>query len=460
MSPQFTYGSGRSIALDWQAHAPRVDVAHPRGDALSDPTAATRAALQQPLDFPPLTASLAPGDRVAITVEPGTPCAPAIVQGLLQELENAGIDRSNITLVTVDQASADAATAPERGMPASSVTESTQHSGQQDSPSLADSSSSTTQSHAWRQLGIQHVIHRRDDATQLAYLAASDAADPIYLNRALLDADIVIPIGVHRLRDSLGYLGVAGSVYPTFSDLSAFARLRPTDSVYCEQEGKQLRDEASRALWLLGVQFVIQVVPGNGDSCIEILAGQIDAVAREARRCCENVWRAVVTDRVSLAIVGIAGPESDETWDDVARALATVERVATDEAVIVVCVEAARGPRPVPRPAPADAASSPPPRSTSKRSTSKSSTSKSSTKRRTRRTKEYPTLIASLVERLGESHRLYIVSELASDICEEMGLTRIESDADLARLMRGHSQGVLVVGGQFAGFRVEGEETP
>jgi hypothetical protein len=417
MSPQFTYGSGRSIALDWQAHAMRVDVAHPHGEALSDPTAATRAALQQPLDFPPLSASLAPGDRVAITVEPGTPCAPAIVRGLLHELENAGIDRSNITLVTVDQASADAATTPE----------------------------------TWRELGIQHVIHRRDDATQMAYLAASDAADPIYLNRALLDADLVIPIGVHRLRDSLGYLGVAGSVYPTFSDLTAFARLRPTDSAYFEKEGKKLRDEASRALWLLGVQFVIQVVPGIGDACIEILAGQVDAVAREARRCCENVWRAEVTDRVSLAVVGIAGPESDETWDDVARSLAAVERIVADEAVIVVCVEATRGPRPVPRPAPADAtSSSPPTTSTKKRSAKRGS--------RPKRTKEYPTLVASLIERFGESHRLYVVSELDSDICEELGLTRVESEADLARLIRGHSQGVLMVGGQFAGFRVRGEE--
>ena len=61
---------------------------------------------------------------------------------------------------------------------------------------------------------------------RLAYLAASSEGKPIYLDRALADADLVIPIGCLRLDGTLGYFGVGSTVFPTFSDAQNLQRFR------------------------------------------------------------------------------------------------------------------------------------------------------------------------------------------------------------------------------------------
>lgn len=426
MHQQITYGSGREITLDWQDAAARVVNIVPSGEPLSDPEAAMRAALRQPTDFPPLDAAIVPGDRIVVVVEPGLPSQDALILGVIRELIAGGAEPANITVLTVQRGAEEPQDAEERQVDA--PTETTADVPSPDSP----------QASIWLALGVTHVQHRREDAASLAYLAATDDADPIYLNRALLDADFVIPIGLQRLDDSLGYLGLAGGVYPTFGDLAAVARLCPTDAAFWDKHRKKLRQESFSVLWQLGIQLVIQVTPGLGEQVLDVVAGQLDAVAREGRLRCERAWRSELRAPASLVVVGVQGRESEETWDELARALAMAERVATDDAAIVVCVDASRRPRPAPRPIVAEAAKP--------------------TKRGRNRIREFPTLSASLVERLGESHRLYLVADLDSEVCEELGFVRVESADDLSRLTRGHAQCLIVAGGQYAGFRVGGEE--
>ena len=53
-------------------------------------------------------------------------------------------------------------------------------------------------------LEIGHRVHDARDRQSLSYLAAAADGRPIYVYRALHDADLVISIGVFRLADSLG----------------------------------------------------------------------------------------------------------------------------------------------------------------------------------------------------------------------------------------------------------------
>ena len=68
----------------------------------TDPTAATVQALAEPLDFPPLSLSTVPGDRVAIAVDRAVPCAADVVRGVVDALHSAGIEDDAISIVTTD----------------------------------------------------------------------------------------------------------------------------------------------------------------------------------------------------------------------------------------------------------------------------------------------------------------------------------------------------------------------
>ena len=68
---------------------------------------------------------------------------------------------------------------------------------------------------------LQHLtieIHNPDDPHQLSYLAAAHDDTPIYVNRTLCDADMVLPIVGLGLSGQLGYAGIHGSLFRSFTD--------------------------------------------------------------------------------------------------------------------------------------------------------------------------------------------------------------------------------------------------
>ena len=65
---------------------------------------------------------------------------------------------------------------------------------------------------------VQLETHDPTDRDDLGYLAASKEGKPIYVNRVLHDADVVLPISCLRPDSALGYHGVFGGLFPTFSD--------------------------------------------------------------------------------------------------------------------------------------------------------------------------------------------------------------------------------------------------
>src|SRR5690606_29237808 len=60
---------------------------------------------------------------------------------------------------------------------------------------------------------ISVELHDADDPNAVAYVAANEDSDPIYVNRTLVDADVVLPLSCARHQESLDYLG-ANSLFP------------------------------------------------------------------------------------------------------------------------------------------------------------------------------------------------------------------------------------------------------
>ena len=103
---------------------------------------------------------------------------------------------------------------------------------------------------------ITLMTHHPDDRQSLAYLAASESAEPILIHRALHEADVVLPIGCLHADAAAGYFGIHGAVYPLYSDEKTLARFRAPAAI--EARGNQRRhliEEADHVAWLLGVQL-------------------------------------------------------------------------------------------------------------------------------------------------------------------------------------------------------------
>ncbi len=302
------YGASASLKLALNDARLVANCDAPRGLALDNVSQAVERALTEPLGFPPLAQSVVPGDKVVLALAEQVPRVATIIARAMDVLTACGIEARDVTLLrTLSEKHNDA-----EGLLA-------------ELPRQFCSAMVTK-------------VHDPSSRDALSYLAATTDGKPIYVNRAIHDADFVISIGSLRLAESLGYYGINSGVFPAFSDSASIERYRSPRAGGAVQRGR-LRRDAEEVGWLLGSRFTIQVVPGAGEEILHVLAGDQEAVFNEGSRCCEQAWSYQVPRRADLIVATIAGGANSQTWENVARALAAVSETAEPEGDVVICCE-------------------------------------------------------------------------------------------------------------------------
>jgi nickel-dependent lactate racemase len=236
---------------------------------------------------------------VAITVDSATPCVPEIVRGAVESLLEAGVEPQNVSIVTTD-----------------AVTD------QVCRDALAKMESVP-----------QFVIHDANDKINLCLVGMTKRGEPLLINRALFEADIVLPIGCARVNA----VGAYGSVFPRFSDAETLAKYRtPSHHDRPKERASTLRD-VDDAGWRIGVLMTVQVVPGRGETVAQVLAGEPRAVSRRSDELCRQLWSLHSPQKVSLMIATVTGGVRTQTWENVGRALATAEALVDEGGAIAIC---------------------------------------------------------------------------------------------------------------------------
>lgn len=242
------------------------------------------AALEDPADYPPLLRALVPGDRVVVPFDPDLPAADSVLGGLCEVLIRGGIEPGAITLL---------------GRPGSGI------------DGLPD--------------GVAVVAHDPDDKPQLAYLATTSGGRRIYLNRLVVDADVVVPVGLLAYDAFLGYRGPWQALFPGASDAEARRDLLrlgddPAEVPSPDRPNPALV-ESAEVSWLLGSQFQVGIVPG-ATGLARVIAGLDEAVKREGSRAVDDAWRLTVESRAELVVAGVGVDGRPTGLDTLAEALA------------------------------------------------------------------------------------------------------------------------------------------
>lgn len=304
------YGTDSRLNLQLDGETLLAVCDAPRGKPLARVDEAVRDALAEPLGLPPLAQIAVPGDRVVLALDQGVPQAAAIVAQTVESLAASGVRPQDIVLLRT-RAAVDTGAPDPLG-------------------ALSDSMRAC----------VVGRVHDPASRETLSYLATASDAQPIYISRDIHDADMVISIGVLRLADSLGYHGVNSALFPAFSDAASFARYRSPRAAGPSRQD-ELRRQADEVGWLLGLQFTIQVVPAAGGGVLHVVAGELEAVVRQGGRLCDEAWSCSVPGRASLVVTTIEGDATQQTWENVARALAAASLALDDDGDVVVCSELA-----------------------------------------------------------------------------------------------------------------------
>ena len=285
--------TGMRIAVEFQDQVLDFEVADdrlighwsgpPSGPGL-DPGSMALGQFEAPINFPPLSLAVVPGDRVVVPLDPKTPGLAAILGALALALRSADVE--SITVVS---------TAPE--------------------PSKLPE-------------GVAWLVHDPDDKAQIAYLASTTEDRRIYLNRQLTDADIVIPVGTLGYDGTLGYRGPWSAIYPAISNRETLTRYRglAIEGVPDREKPSSSLLESAEVSWLLGCQFQVGVLAGI-DGVSRVVAGLESAVRDEGAKAVDDAWTFRVDERADVVVAGIGAPGRVATYDDLASGLATASRL-------------------------------------------------------------------------------------------------------------------------------------
>jgi hypothetical protein len=321
-------------------------------------------ALQNPLDAASLADMVYPGDCVAISVGPDVPGSEALVETLVELLVTQGVRHADITIL--GGTNLFAAAEPHLAAPV-------ENQGLENQ--------------------VRLVAHRADDQEALAMVGVSRHNFPIYLNKHLVEADVVIPLVLMNRDEGLS---LAGSIYPTWSSVETQERLRG-------HQAEQI-EEAKEAENLVCPFLMIGVIPSPGGAQGEVVAGLRQAVQHQAKQRLKALW--TTAPAAHAAVLATLEAHYDlGLWDRLRHALHNALALAADQAPIVLLL------------APGVAGSRQSRTGGKKRSTEKSR-------------------LMEIIEEATRHRPIFLASDLDTNEVEELGLGAIATSAELRKLLQ------------------------
>ena len=380
----------------------------PQGVPLADPAIAVAAALEQPLEYPPLAQTTTPGDRVVVVLDSGLPQIAQVTAAVVRVLMASAIDPDGITILRSEADGGVGMEDPLRLIPGPAAER------------------------------IRFLTHDPANRRNLAYLAAAEGGEPILLNRLLTDADVVLPVGCMQREHSAGYFGIHTTIYPEYSDKHTQARFRKHDRFTGNGHHRELQHEVNHVAWLLGVNFSVQVVPGAGDGILHVLAGQSDVVRRHCRELYRAAWNRSVAQRANLVVAAIEGAQRQQTWENLGRVLESAAGLVEEDGAIAVCCDLAAAPGPALQ-------------------RLIGAPSREEAVRQIRRDNPRDALPALQLARTLETCRIYLLSRLAPELVEDLEMIPIEGPEELVRLTQRKSSCLILANAVHAMVHVENE---
>jgi nickel-dependent lactate racemase len=279
-----------------------------RAAAIADVADSVARAIETPIEFPPLRQAIVPGDHVVIVLDDAMPNPGAVLSPLIECVADAGVEPRDMVIVQETRR------------------EDGRHRLTPDSLPL----------------GLQLTPHDPADRNNLSYLASTKAGTRVYLNRQVVDADLVVIVGRVDYHPIFGYRGTSSSIFPGLADAAAQQKFR--ESITSANEPKTrsaIRRESNEVAWLLGAQFAVQVVVGTNDEIVAVFAGRIAEVQSKAQHALDRYWKRTVANQAEL-VVAIIGCDSDQGFEELGAALSNACTVVRPGGRIAV-LSAVRG---------------------------------------------------------------------------------------------------------------------
>ena len=304
---------------DWEV----VGVLSPRQQApVPDVAAEVRRALAGCVGSARLRELARAGARVAIVIDDGSRPTPValLLPALLEELELAGVARSDITLVT--------ALGLHRPM-----------SGEEVARRIGEGLVPT----------IRWINHDCDNAAQLVSLGTTRRGTPVVINRTVAEADLVVSVGCIEPHIIAGFGGGYKNLVPGVAGRVTVGRnhaLNCAPATFAMtgrpvEENPMRQDFEEAAAMLRPPVFIVNAILNGGLEVVRIVAGDPIAAHREGARISAGLNAVPIPGPADLVITN--SHPMDQDFRQGMKALANAIHAVRRGGVLLTLVRAEEG---------------------------------------------------------------------------------------------------------------------
>ena len=232
-----------------------IDVLEPdEQPALKDAPSALTEALRAPIDAAPLREQATPRSRVAIVIADGTRPAPnrELIAATLGELSHVPSEQITILVATgLHRPATDAELAAMVG------------------PDVAGS--------------YRVINHDARDSTGLADIGATSSGRPVVVNRAYLEADLRVTLGLIEPHFFAGFSGGAKLILPGVAGAASILRNHDAEMIghanarWGVRQGNPVFEEQREAARLAGCEFCLNVTIDRERQITGVFGGALEA---------------------------------------------------------------------------------------------------------------------------------------------------------------------------------------
>jgi nickel-dependent lactate racemase len=269
----------RELEISLPAEAIRADIRFTDRPPVPDPAAAFRRAMDEPIGRPSLADLVWPGCKVALlTGDRMTDLMLGSRDGLghviLDYLNRAGVRDADVTLVFAP------GTHPHRNV------------DEKLGPRLIG------------RVG-RYVKHDASDDSQLAFVAYTSAGNAIWLNRAVVEADVVVGVGEISPNGHAGWCGGGKILVPGVAGRATVEQnhrtLMTADCQTGLADGNRLRRDIEEAADLARLTFKIDVLVNSDQRIVDVYSGEHRQEHRAALPKAREIWMTKL-DPVDIAV--------------------------------------------------------------------------------------------------------------------------------------------------------------
>lgn len=340
---------------------------------------------------PPLSQSVFAGDRVAIVLQADLPQARQVVECLLTQLIKTNVEPTDITVVVSPSM------ASQFGLAPTAVDKQADEAVRQHP--LEDDFQP-----------VSFLVHDAQDEYGVAYIAANEQGLPVKVNRAIVDADVILPIGCPRPDDDES---LVDCIYPEFCHDDTKQRYRDRISSTGDRKA-----EIELANDHLGAFYSIQLVAGAGGQILAAITGERHEAIRTAESISKQAWAIMPVAGVDTVIATIETEPSRQTWKDFARAVVAANAVANSSGPIVVWSELEE-----------------PPKAEIRKALNESFEAAAQSR------------LSGLMQQvagIAAERQILLKSQLSQSVVEELGLGFVSSVEDIERLVQRQPSGIML----------------